>query len=98
MTYPVLERLLGLLNPVSIMRLMKVCRIVREAVLRYSQNRQWSINTHLERFVDDPLLFRSQLGKCCGIVSGSNALQFFDGVDYPESDMDIYFDSSKRLA
>ena len=50
----------------------------------------------LRRFVDNPHQFRSKLGEYNAIVSGSFALQFFDRVVWPESDLDIFILDSRR--
>ena len=51
---------------------------------------QWNIDKYLHRFVSDPKKFRSQLGAYDALVSGSLALQFFERVVWPDSDLDVF--------
>ena len=54
------------------------------------------MNRALRHFVDDPCLFRSKLGEYDALVSGSFALQFFDRVFWPESDLDIFLPDAQE--
>ncbi|KAI1322604.1 hypothetical protein F5Y16DRAFT_386197 [Xylariaceae sp. FL0255] len=60
------------------------------------KNTVWNINKRLLRFFENPLTFRSQLGKCDALISGSFALQFFEGVLWKESDLDIFVESGNN--
>ncbi|TVY86545.1 hypothetical protein LAWI1_G008802, partial [Lachnellula willkommii] len=51
---------------------------------------RWNINKKLRRFVTHPKEFRTELGYWDALISGSFALQFFDGVVWEESDLDIF--------
>ena len=42
--------------------------------------------------MDNPVNFRSELAKHQGLISGSFALQFFEGVVWPKSDLDIFIE------
>lgn len=76
-------------SPASILRLSRTCQPCFAAVQSYIP-RAYNINRHLSRFFQDPLAFRSLQARTGTVVSGSNALQFFDRSFYPESDLDIY--------
>ncbi len=51
---------------------------------------QWNVDRDLLRFVKDPRGFRTQLGKCDGLISGSFALQFFERVYWGGSGLDVF--------
>jgi hypothetical protein len=70
----------------STLSLLQTCRDIRSAI----RSHEWDINTRLKRFVSDPIGFRSELGRYGGLISGSFALQFFERVTWPESDLDIF--------
>ncbi len=50
---------------------------------------QWNMEWRLARFVRDVTSFRCQMAKTNALISGSFALQFFDRVCWPASDLDI---------
>lgn len=81
---PVRDRLLLALDCPSLVRLAQTSRDMREYILS-----AWNINIRLLRFFDDPVAFRSRLGQCDALIAGSFALQFFEGVTWRESDLDI---------
>lgn len=56
---------------------------------------RWDINKKLRRFVTDPEELRSKLGEHDALISGSFVIQFFDGVVWPESDLDIFVENGK---
>lgn len=72
------------LDAQSLLILSRTCKTLREEILRI-----WDINTRLLRFFDEPTAFRSKLGECDALIAGSFALQFFEGVFWRESDLDI---------
>lgn len=86
---PVCESLLDHLSARSLVRFSAVCHLSRDLVFAYYRYR-FSINQHLARFFEDPVAFRSLQARTGTLISGSNALQFFDRTHYPESDLDIY--------
>src|SRR2546429_7394975 len=85
------------LEPLSIFCLSRTCKSMY-TVLDFMKLTRWNINLHLSKFVDKPLDYRSMLGRCGAVVSGSSALQFLDGVFYEGSDTDVYFSDSKSVA
>ena len=75
----------------SLLRISRTCKICLIVVKSYVK-RRFNINRHLSRFFPDEqaVAFRSLQARTGTLVSGSNALQFFDRSFYPESDLDIY--------
>ncbi|KAF7976042.1 hypothetical protein HWV62_7946 [Athelia sp. TMB] len=67
----------------------RTCKAAQTCVLQY-QLSAFNINTHLARFLPDPIEFRSMQARTGTIISGSNALQFMDRVHYRDADLDIY--------
>lgn len=50
----------------------------------------WDPNVYFSRWFTRPLAFRRLLGQCNAVVSGSQALQFFERTEYVDSDLDIF--------
>jgi hypothetical protein len=76
----------------SIVRLKAVNFLLKSIIEGYIRN-QWDIDSFLSEWFDGehrPCEFREVLGQCDGIVSGSQALQFFDRTYFPDSDFDIF--------
>ncbi|KAI0684139.1 hypothetical protein BC835DRAFT_1293861 [Cytidiella melzeri] len=76
-------------SPRSLLLLSRTCKTALTAVRDYL-SRALNINKHLSRYFDDPLAFRCLQARTACLVSGSTALQFFNRVRYPESDLDVY--------
>ena len=51
---------------------------------------RWDPNRRQKRFVNKPEDFRSMMGRCDAIISGSFVLQFLDDVTWLESGIDIF--------
>jgi len=68
----------------SFLAVTQTCRQYREL-----QTVEWGINAKLSLFLEDPQDFRSQLGRCKALISGSFALQFFERILWPEADLEI---------
>ncbi|KAG8801048.1 hypothetical protein FRC17_006743, partial [Serendipita sp. 399] len=80
------------LSVADILNISKVCHATYFAVKAWLPS-AYNINRHLEPFLGDlatTLQFRSIQAATGTIISGSQALQFFDRVRYPGSDLDIY--------
>jgi hypothetical protein len=77
------------LEPQEILFLQQTCKSVHSFV-QVVTLRQWSITSHLRRFVVDPTALRSQMALSKALISGSVALQFFDRSIWDGSDLDIY--------
>jgi len=56
---------------------------------------RWDINKKLRSFVTKPIDLRSKLGQNDALISGSFAIQFFDGVIWNESDLDIFVEDGE---
>lgn len=90
--YPIFIKLCELLPIADIISLTRTCKQLSN-LYQTLLPLQWNVNRTLERFVRDPSAFRSQLGRCDALVSGSVALQFFEKVIWQESDLDIYVEN-----
>ncbi|KAI0061341.1 hypothetical protein BV25DRAFT_1917010 [Artomyces pyxidatus] len=76
-------------SPANIFRLARICKPVLAAVQGYLR-RAFNINRHLARWFPDPLAFRALQQRTTTLISGSNALQFFDRTFYPKADLDLF--------
>ena len=72
----------------SLVRLLRTCREFHISVKDYMA-RRFNITTHLSRFFKDPTSFRYLQATTGTVISGSNALQFFDRTLYSKSDLDL---------
>jgi len=86
---PLLLYLLSFLDVDTICTLAKVSRRLR-AFCGYFSADAWNIDKFLRPWFSNLHGFRQVLHSCGAIISGSQALQFFNRVRYPTSDMDIY--------
>ncbi len=87
--YPIFTGICSLLSISAIIALTRTCKAL-STLYQELLPQQWNVDLLLGRFVQDPLLFRSQLGRYDALVSGSFAVQFFDRVQWTDSDLDIY--------
>jgi hypothetical protein len=83
------DRVFSLSNPAAIFLFGRTSRTARALVKSYMQ-RAWNVDRHLSRFFSNPRAFRTLQARTGTLVSGSNALQFFDRSYYPESDLNLY--------
>lgn len=79
----------------SILRLAQTSKQVRDMI--YGDRALWNINRQLTLFFQDPVVFRSQLALCDGLIAGSFALQFFEQVSWPGSDIDLYANMGENM-
>ncbi|KIM24573.1 hypothetical protein M408DRAFT_26868 [Serendipita vermifera MAFF 305830] len=77
------------LSVADMLSLRLVCSVVHGAVHGWLPS-VYNVENHLAHFFDDPLSFRILQARTGTIVSGSNALQFFERSYYPNSDLDLY--------
>lgn len=89
--YPAFDSLRTHLGIRGLFKLTATCKELY-ALRQY----MWDINRSLSRFVEDPRAFRSQLGEVQGLISGSFALQFFEGVVWKNSDLDIFVQGTNQ--
>lgn len=87
--YPIFESICGYLPPRDIVTLQKTTKQLSGSFETLFKT-QWNINRLLKRFVVNPTAFRSAMAEVNAIISGSFALQFFERVEWTESDLDIY--------
>lgn len=83
--YLVRQCLMQYLDTRDLLRLYRTSWAIR---LNLKDN-DWNINYRLSRFFKNPMAFRSCLGRSNALISGSFALQFFERVSWPDSDLDI---------
>lgn len=86
------EELIGFLNyfpPHYIFVISRLSWLLR-GICQFYCAKAWDIDKHFRKWFYDPRAFRSALGTCGGVVSGSQALQFFERTSYQLSDLDIY--------
>lgn len=93
--FPVFDRICFYLPINSIIALTRTCRKL-STLYQSLIPRQWNVDRLLGRFVRNPQLFRSQMGRCDALVSGSAAIQFFDRVFWKEADLDIYIEEGEN--
>lgn len=79
----------------TLIRLSQTSKGVRGLI--YGDETLWNINARLKRFFDDPDAFRAQQRQCDALISGSFALQFFEHVNWPGSDLDMYVEKGQRM-
>ncbi|KDR81138.1 hypothetical protein GALMADRAFT_136184 [Galerina marginata CBS 339.88] len=90
MSNSLILRLFSFFDSDTIVLVGKVCVRLR-AVYRWVCNQVWNPNRIYENwFAKSSKQFRYQLHHTGAVVSGSVALQFFDRVHYPDSDMDVF--------
>lgn len=70
----------------AIRRTSKSLRLIFDAYATVA----WDLNLRLKPWFSDVAGFRRTLHETNGIISGSQALQFFDREHYSDSDMDIF--------
>ena len=68
---------------------------ITRCLARFYTGRVWNFESRFSLWFSDPRIFQNMLYQCHGVVSGSQALQFFDRTYYPDSDMDIYVHHSQ---
>lgn len=92
------DRIFKYCTPATFIRCSRTCKVANNAVKDWSA-RAFDIDKHLRRFVKNPTTFRSLMAETGSVIAGSNALQFFDRVYYPSSDLDlyVYYDSMRSV-
>lgn len=74
---------------IDILRVSMTCYRLHLAFKSY-RHIVWNPERFFSRWFSSPIAFRRLLGQCNAIVSGSQALQFFDRTEYDDSDLDIF--------
>ncbi|KAI1263505.1 hypothetical protein F5Y18DRAFT_438187 [Xylariaceae sp. FL1019] len=88
---PIYDALHSMLDTKDRLALSATSRAFREAL----RDTIWCINKRLARFFEQPVDFRTQLGKSNALISGGFALQFLEGVTWKDSDLDIYVEGGQ---
>ncbi|PPR00586.1 hypothetical protein CVT26_009861 [Gymnopilus dilepis] len=73
----------------AIVSLSKTSSALHSAYIFYAKQ-TWEPTKHFASWFEHPAAFRRLLARTNSVISGSFALQFFDRIYYPTSDMDIY--------
>ncbi|ETS88096.1 hypothetical protein PFICI_01924 [Pestalotiopsis fici W106-1] len=81
---PMQDRLLLECDARSLLMLAKTSKALQREILSL-----WDINRSLSRFFDDPVAFRNAMGQFDAIIAGSFAVQFFEHVSWPYTNLDI---------
>lgn len=77
------------LTPAELLRVSRTCKTARDAINWYIPY-AFNVNPFISKYFTNPLSFRSLQRRTATLISGSTALQFFNEVTYPESDLDLY--------
>ena len=77
--FPICDHLCYILPISDLINLTRTCKRL-SSLYQAALPRQWNVNKRLERFVQDPKGFRSQMGKSGALIFGSFAIQFFERV------------------
>jgi hypothetical protein len=94
--YPIFDRLCAHMPIAGIINLTRTCRTLSHLYQTLLDLQQWNVDRDLLRFVKDPRRFRTQLGKCDGLISGSFALQFFERVFWEGSGLDVFVEDRRE--
>ncbi|PPQ91333.1 hypothetical protein CVT25_003773, partial [Psilocybe cyanescens] len=91
------DYLLDGLSPGDLYRYARTCKNAHEAVASFVR-RHFHLHNLLRRYFkpDDIVAFRRLQCVTGMLISGSTALQFFERVIYPESDLDLYVEHHQR--
>lgn len=81
------------LPPLAVIYCSRTCRLLYRACKDFNQ-RSYNITKHLAYFFNNPSWFRSIQASTGAVISGSNAIQFFDRSFYDTSDLDIFVGQS----
>ncbi|TFK63309.1 hypothetical protein BDN72DRAFT_803392 [Pluteus cervinus] len=93
---PVTDNVFKYLSPLDLVRFSRTSRQGYVAITDYGKH-AFSITNLLGRYFSptDVLGFRFLQAQTRTVISGSSALQFFERVYYPESDLDIYVEARR---
>ncbi|KAG9678942.1 hypothetical protein KCU99_g1897, partial [Aureobasidium melanogenum] len=80
----------------GVIALTRVCKSL-STVYSDSVSRDWDINSRLGRFITEPADFRRVLGVNQGLIVGSTAFQFFAGVYWEGSSLDVLCESGAAV-
>lgn len=91
---PVWYSVMEALDKASLIRLAQTSQTIRYWII--SASGLWDINKPLQRFFEDPIAFRSQLGACDAIMSGGFALRFFEHFLRGNVGLNIYVQQGRK--
>ena len=75
--YPIFSTLCNYLSIAEIVGLTRTCKKLSD-LYQYLIPSLWDIDKGLQRYVDDPCGFRSQMAMSDALIFGDSALQFFE--------------------
>ncbi|THH18535.1 hypothetical protein EUX98_g8941 [Antrodiella citrinella] len=87
--------LFNVCTPGTLCAIQRLCKKYRPFLERFF-NTKFNIENRLLRFFTSPDAFRAMQRNTLTLISGSFALQFFAGILYPTSDLDLYVESQFR--
>ncbi|KAI1503701.1 hypothetical protein F5X99DRAFT_406701 [Biscogniauxia marginata] len=87
--YPIRQSLFSNLDIKDILRLSQASFNLRQAT-------RLNVNSRLGSFFNDPLAFRSQLGRCDALVTGDFVLHFLSGISWSNSELTIVVQQGKN--
>ncbi|CAJ2513806.1 Uu.00g019250.m01.CDS01 [Anthostomella pinea] len=90
---PVRKRLMKHLNTLEVLRLCQTSKELRS----HLQLVEWDINKKLKPFFDDPISFRSCLGRCDALIFGDFALQFLERAYWADFDLESIVQNGSKL-
>ncbi|KAG8527294.1 uncharacterized protein KY384_008038 [Bacidia gigantensis] len=94
--YPVFRRLCDFLDIQDIIHLTRTCKKF-SGLYSYLLPILWNVDKRLERFAQQPEIFRSQMGLYDALITGSFAVQFFERVTWPKAALDIYIERGHKM-
>ena len=86
--YPTYDRVIDSLPIRDIIALTKTCKSF-SSIYQDILHKQWNINRHLRRWVEDPRSFRCHMARCNALITNDLALEFFERVRYPNAYLDL---------
>ena len=90
--YPVRDQFCRMVPISDLISLTRTCRQL-SSLYRSILPTRWNTDKRLKDFVQDPKGLRTQMAIHDALISGSFAIQFFEGLKWTESDLDIFVES-----
>ncbi|RYP11665.1 hypothetical protein DL765_007655 [Monosporascus sp. GIB2] len=77
----------------DVLHLCATSRLLRDMV----RQDVFDTNARLRRFIDNPTEFRTELGRCDALITGSVALEFFERVTWPGSTLQVLVEDGSNF-
>ena len=92
--HDLVHMMLGIADPYTVYRLRTVSRPVLEVVDRYLKS-AFNIDRFLQqRFIADPVAFRSMMAQTGCVIGGLTALEFFERGEWSKPALELFVDSA----